>query len=1657
MTRAPLAIAIALLALTPAASAFAQQATADKPVAAPATAAAPPAAAVTVADEAAFLTDLKALTAAPHRLAGSSEGQKAVEYIEGRLREIGITDRYTLDTPVWQLRILRCQLTVGQATVDLLPMRANLTVPPATPPEGLSGPVLYVGKGETADYGDRSASGAIVVLDYDCLDNWQRAFTLGAKAVIFIGSPTATSVHPKHLGIPANLVRLYAPPEVLAKLDLRKDHPAGTVVSHLQWEQATARSVFAFLPGTDPIFDLERAKPEVLVLSADLDTFGQVPHATPGARGAANVALLLQTAAQFQLHRPRRDVVLAFLNGQASAYKGARYFYSTLAMDKDTEANLRQQHGEERTFVTSVLDLIQGDPESWAQSDLRRPALDVLQRDARYIHDDLRQRLLQARLAVRQGGPQAAAAKDAIQATVSQWDTVRRSLDRSNVEAIYRDQPEVWKELAAASAQRLTGRLDDLDRLLAADEQRARLRQRLLERWIALHVTYNFSDTGLAAATLPGTTAGYPVAGAQAAPTWGVVMGDALKGPKPGGEKSADEPGFYGAVLAAFRAASASLPPESGLDTETIKDPQAGRSAVPGPFAAGGKPAGTFGIYNVSLMTCNDLRARDGHPSDSIENLQGRPFLAQAEAAQILLSHLADSRALSLSRVFTDQSLIQLPQWESGKHVASGNFVGLRVTGGLREDRPASGGLLAIFQPLSGPDLPEVGCAWVETGPFNFDAVAVEAVDGNGRFPLMGLRKDHLNSYNALGVMFDPVGQVSAVTNQETLLVNSAGSARVSLVPATGGVLGPPPMGYRATGTLYVMQAAASARQRPDRSLCGHDNHFTFFYLFKYGGIRDVKIYHPFGPVFLNVTPAGPDGAGFPPDAFLTPPAENAQEAEDLWRLNENRLASLRTHGITNAGLEAVHARAKRFLEASDTRHVALAQAAINQSDSLSRRVAGPVRDIMNDLIQAIVMLLLLAIPFAFVMERLLLGATSIYSRLVGFAGLFVVTFALLYWMHPAFSIASTPIVVFLAFVIILLSSLVIYIIIRKFRTELAEIQGQGIGRHTIALSRVSTLIAAVNMGISTMRRRPLRSTLTAITVVILTFTILGFASFGTRVGVRTVYEGPLSDQVASSVFLRQLDYTKMSPDVLTLVDGYQGQGGLIAGQWWMTRQADDPPFGAASPTSGRSLPVDAIMGLDPDELARWPQLAEVLEGDGTDAKIAQLRGGGAYLPKVVQDQLGLKVGDEVLLAGVRVRLAGTFDTNRFQRLTHLDGRSVLPVDFYAVAAAAAASGAQPVDRTVQLEALVSKDYTRLSPNQVAVISSGLVRRLGGMLHLVTIYPAPEVDAGAAGRAIAEHLEMPVWARGPEGVDRLIFTRLTELSGGLALLVPVILGGLIVFGTMLGSITDRQKEIYSFSALGLAPTDVGFLFFSEAAVYAVVGGMMGQLLAQAAAMIASTLAQMGYIRPASINFSSTNALFAMSVVMATVLVSAIYPAIRASRSANPGLARSWKMPDPEGDVLTMTFPFTVSSYDITGVVSFLAEHFRQHEDAGLGCFASQDVRIGRAAGTGHLVLSARLVLAPFDLGVTQDFSLTAVPSEIPGVDEVAIRAERTSGAAADWRRAQRVFLQDLRKQFLLWRTLSAEVAESYRMQTLQALAGANEPASPTGAGSEGVS
>jgi hypothetical protein len=84
-------------------------------------------------------------------------------------------------------------------------------------------------------------------------------------------------------------------------------------------------------------------------------------------------------------------------------------------------------------------------------------------------------------------------------------------------------------------------------------------------------------------------------------------------------------------------------------------------------------------------------------------------------------------------------------------------------------------------------------------------------------------------------------------------------------------------------------------------------------------------------------------------------------------------------------------------------------------------------------------------------------------------------------------------------------------------------------------------------------------------------------------------------------------------------------------------------------------------------------------------------------------------------------------------------------------------------------------------------------------------------------------------------------------------------------------------------------------------------------------------------------------------------------------------------------------------------------------------------------------LDAFLALAPFDLGVTEAFQLRSAPSEIAGIDEVKIRIVRQSGQYKDWQRLNKVLLNELRRQFLIWRSLPHETMEFYRRQTLEEL------------------
>ena len=203
--------------------------------------------------------------------------------------------------------------------------------------------------------------------------------------------------------------------------------------------------------------------------------------------------------------------------------------------------------------------------------------------------------------------------------------------------------------------------------------------------------------------------------------------------------------------------------------------------------------------------------------------------------------------------------------------------------------------------------------------------------------------------------------------------------------------------------------------------------------------------------------------------------------------------------------------------------------------------------------------------------------------------------------------------------------------------------------------------------------------------------------------------------------------------------------------------------------------------------------------------------------------------------------------------------------------------------------------------------------------------------------------------------------------------------------TMIGSVYERKSEIAVYTSVGLAPPHVAFLFIAEALAFAVISVVVGYLLAQvSSAFLAGTALWAGM----TANYSSTAGVAAMLLVIGVVLISAIYPAKVAARIAIPDVNKSWTMPKPVGDELTVVLPFLIKFKEMASAGGFLHQYYLAHHDVSHGAFCTDDMQCnffdfeedGLPAGTDEnnpipddlcFSIDLRVWLAPFDFGVRQ--------------------------------------------------------------------------------------
>jgi len=232
-------------------------------------------------------------------------------------------------------------------------------------------------------------------------------------------------------------------------------------------------------------------------------------------------------------------------------------------------------------------------------------------------------------------------------------------------------------------------------------------------------------------------------------------------------------------------------------------------------------------------------------------------------------------------------------------------------------------------------------------------------------------------------------------------------------------------------------------------------------------------------------------------------------------------------------------------------------------------------------------------------------------------------------------------------------------------------------------------------------------------------------------------------------------------------------------------------------------------------------------------------------------------------------------------------------------------------------------------------------------------------------------------------------------------------------------------------SVGLSPLHVGGIFLSECVIYAFLSSSLGYLLGIAASWVLNYLKMF----PADLypNYSSTFIFLALTLAEGVTLLAAAYPSYKASRLVTPSMERRWKIPKPHGDTYHVRFPFIIMKEEISGLFAFINEYISMYGSEKVGTFSTEQVRYSEKNVNGENIgtLTARVRLAPFELGTIQDVLIIARAPQGKNYS-VELEIHRVEGVYDVWTRSNEKYIDIIRKQILLWGSLSHKEKERYK-------------------------
>jgi len=176
-----------------------------------------------------ILDYVKVFTSFGSRVTGYPGCDEAAQYIAGQFKSFGLGvefHTYPILIPIDHGANITV-VSTGEV-FGAYPLWPNMIQCSPTPPERISGPLIYVGSGDLEDFDGKRVEGSIILMDFNSFYNWLNAVKLEAKAVVFI-EPDETvrmEAESKVILTPIYFPRVYVSREVGKKLKVLAEENA---------------------------------------------------------------------------------------------------------------------------------------------------------------------------------------------------------------------------------------------------------------------------------------------------------------------------------------------------------------------------------------------------------------------------------------------------------------------------------------------------------------------------------------------------------------------------------------------------------------------------------------------------------------------------------------------------------------------------------------------------------------------------------------------------------------------------------------------------------------------------------------------------------------------------------------------------------------------------------------------------------------------------------------------------------------------------------------------------------------------------------------------------------------------------------------------------------------------------------------------------------------------------------------------------------------------------------------------------------------------------------------------------------------------------------------------------------------------------------------